>query len=303
VLTPLLEDPVVDRVIVVNDAKDDGAPLRLSDAEIPSRVEVYPTGGVGPAGARQAGAERASADLLLFVDDDVVPDPELASKHVAHHEKRPKLLVCGYTPVVPTNGGELSPEARVYGNSYEKRCRQYELDRGDVLTHLWGGNFSLPREDAIAVGLSSSEFRESWHEDRDFGLRCREAGLAAVFDRGIRAGHQYERSWPEVRREAYYRGYSLAVLHEVHKDVIGSFDPHYFERKRILPLRWIVRAFSRNGGSDLAVRGLHLTRRVGDRLNLRVLQLLSVRTLRLLQSAAGARDAVESRPKRVQPPG
>ena len=300
-LTPLLEDPAVDRVIVIDDANEGGAPLRLSVADLPDRVEVYATGGVGPAGARQAGAERTSADLLLFVDDDVVPDPGLASRHAAHHEQRSKLLVCGYTPVVPTNGGELSAEAHVYGASYEKRCRQYELDRDDVLTHLWGGNFSLRREDAIAVGLSSPEFRESWHEDRDFGLRCREAGLEAVFDRGIRAGHQYERSWIEVRREAYYRGYSLAVLHEVHKDVIGPFDPRYFERGRAWPLRWIVRALSRNGGSTFAARVLYLMRQLGDRLNLPVLQRLAVRTLRLLQSAVGARDAMASRPKRAQP--
>ena len=304
-LTPLLEDPAVDRLIVVDDAEEGGGggSLGLSDTQLPDRVEVYPTGGVGPALARQAGAEKASADVLLFVDDDVVPDPGLATKHAAHHEERSKLLVCGYTPVEPTNGGQLSPEARVYGASYEKRCREYELDPEDVLTHLWGGNFSLPREDAIAVGLASPRFLESWHEDRDFGLRCRAAGLSAIFDRSLRAGHQYQRAWPEVRRESYCRGYSLAVLHEVHKDTIAPFDARYFERDRAWLLRWVVRACSRDGGSSLAARGLYLVRQVGGKLHLLKMQLLSVRALRLLQSAAGARDAVDSRPKRAQPEG
>lgn len=299
-----MEDPAVDRLIVVDDEEqEDPSSLRLS-AHLPDRVEVYATGGVGPALARQAGAERASAEILLFVDDDVVPDPDLASKHAARHEGNSKLLVCGYMPVVPPNGGgELTPEAYVYGASYEKRCRQYELDDEDVLTHLWGGNFSLPREDAVAVGLASPGFLESWHEDRDFGLRCRAAGMRAVFDRELRAGHQYERTWPEVKRVTYYRGYCLAILHEVHRDLIGPFDARYFERDRSLPSRWIVRACSRNGGSDLAAKFLHLTRRLGERLRLRRLQLLSVRTLRLLQSAAGARDAVEGRPKRAQSRG
>lgn len=291
VVEPLLEDPGVGRLVVVNDAP--GGTAEALRAMLPDQVEIVCTGGVGPAEARQAGAAVCDAEVLLFVDDDVVPEAGLASRHAGYHEAGRRLLVCGYTPIVSTNG-RLSAEASVYGDSYERRCVQYDLDGLNVLTHLWGGNFSLRREDAIAVGLASADFAEPWHEDRDFGLRCLEAGLGAVFDRETRANHEYERAWDEVARESYRRGYSLAVLHHLHGQLIGEFDERHFEQGRSLPLRLSVRLLSRRPWSRPAIAGLTLLRRLGARLRLRGLELKSVRMLRLLQNTAGARDALEA---------
>jgi glycosyltransferase involved in cell wall biosynthesis len=293
VVLPLLDEPVVRRVIVVNDASEGTEEsLRAMCPELPEQVEVICTGGVGPAIARQTGAECAEAEVLLFVDDDVVPDPGLAIRHSAYHEERQEVLVCGYTPVVPVTGNRLSAEASVYNDSYEKRCAQYELDNMNVLTHLWGGNFSLRRQQALAVGLSSVDFVESWHEDRDFGLRCLEAGLTAVFDRGIRAGHEYERAWAEVAKESYCRGYSLVVLHSLHAAVIGPFDVRYFEVGRSRPLRFFIRMSAAKGVHGAAIRIARAARSVPDRFGLGSLQLLAVRMLRRVQNSAGARAAI-----------
>jgi glycosyltransferase involved in cell wall biosynthesis len=295
VLLPLLAEPVVRRVIIVNDATDGTEEsLRAMCPGLPEEAEVICTGGVGPAIARQAGAERTEAEILLFVDDDVVPDPGLAAHHATYHEGREGMLVCGYTPVVPVAGDSLSAEASVYNSSYEKRCAQYELDNTNVLTHLWGGNFSLRRQQALAVGLSSPDFVQSWHEDRDFGLRCLEAGLTAVFDRGIRAGHEYERAWGEVAKESYCRGYSLVVLHSLHAAVIGSFDVHYFEVGRSRPLRLFIRMSAARSVHGAAIRIARAMRSVPDRLGLGRLQLLAVRMLRLIQNSSGARAALKA---------
>jgi len=291
VVEPLLEDASVNRLVVVNDAAD--GTVQSLRALLPERVEIICAGGVGPAQARQAGAAICDAEVLLFVDDDVVPERRLATRHARYHEHGGRLLVCGYTPIVTTNGA-LSAEASVYGDSYERRCEQYDLAGVNVLTHLWGGNFSLRRSDAVAVGLSSADFTEPWHEDRDFGLRCLEAGLEAIFDRGTRANHEYERAWSEVARESYRRGYSLAVLHHLHQPLIGSIDERCFEQGRSLPLRLAVRLLSRRPWNRPALGGLHLLRWLGGRLGLRGLELKSVRMLRLIQNTAGARDALEA---------
>lgn len=299
VITPLLDDPAVARIIVVNDADRTVPAAKGPDlTPISTRAEVIHTGGIGPAKARQLGAHETSADVLLFLDDDVVPEPGLPTRHLEQHRSRNHLLVCGYTPVTPRGPGvALSPEAQVYRASYEKRCRQYDLDPESLLTNLWGGNFSLPREDALAIGLASPSFLESWHEDRDFGIRCLRAGMEAKFDRTIRADHEYERGWAATKREAYLRGYSLVVLHELHGDLIGPFDEGFFERNHRWPVRLTVRTVPRHGLTEPATRIFSVLYRVGGAVRLRSLQLLSVRMLRLLRAATGARDRVRSRPK------
>jgi glycosyltransferase involved in cell wall biosynthesis len=292
VVAPLLQDPVVSRVIIVDDAVERTEDMAIS--ALSEKVEVISTGGVGPAKARQVGAESARAEVLLFLDDDVVPSSDVASRHARHHERSSELVVCGYTPVVPRPGSRLSPEAAVYGRTYEERCRQYDLDAGVVLTHLWGGNFSLRREDALSVGLASASFTQTWHEDRDFGLRCLTAGLSAVFDREIEAGHEYEREWAVVAEESYRRGYSLVLLHGLHSSIIGPFDERQFERGLPRPLGALVHLSMRPRGNRVALRVTHTLRWMTARLRLWRAQIFSVLMLRRIQGACGARDALES---------
>src|ERR1044072_3621070 len=77
VVQPLLDSPVIDRGIIVDDDPDgDLGPHREDDdgiANMSDRIDVVASGGVGPALARQVGAEAASADLILFLDDGVRP--------------------------------------------------------------------------------------------------------------------------------------------------------------------------------------------------------------------------------------
>jgi glycosyltransferase involved in cell wall biosynthesis len=294
VVGPLLDDPEVNRVVLVDDA------ARPSGAELPDwiaaradRIELVVSGGVGPAKARQAGAERAQAEVLLFLDDDVVPDAGIAARHLRHHEAVERLVVCGYTPVVPRPGARLSGEAEVYGRTYEDRCAQYDADPHVVLTHLWGGNFSLRRDDALRVGLASEHYGQPCHEDRDFGLRCLEAGMSAVFDRGIRARHEYERAWPRVGEESCRRGYGVVLLHELHGAVIGPFDERQFERGLPRPVAAIVHAATVYRAGRLISATLHVLRWLGARLRLRQVELGAIRLLRRIEAGRGVRAALD----------
>jgi len=287
----LLKDSAVDRIVIVDDAVHTvPAGDESGIANLSSRIEVICTGGVGPANAREAGARAARADVILFLDDDVLPNPGLATLHAQYHRQSSGLLVCGYTPVTPRPGDRLSAEAAVYARTYEARCKEYEADVRVVLTHLWAGNFSLRRADALRVGLASDSFARACHEDRDFGLRCRESGLRAVFDPKIYAAHRYERTWTVVGEEAFYRGYSLVCLHQAHSS-LGPFDDRQFEEGLPHPLRLLVRSTAGLRGR-MAMGIVLALRRLGARLHLWPLQLVAVRMLRRMQAARGAQEAL-----------
>ena len=224
VLAPLLDDGA-DEVVVVDDGGADGSYDLLREwAACEPRLVPVRIQNRGEAGARQVGAERASGDIVLFLDDDVVARSELVSGHRRHHAAERGIVVLGYMPtVLPRRRRPGQFTTFLYAEAYERRVRSY-ADADTVLQHLWAGNFSLRRDDCLRVGLKNPEYPALYHQDRDFGLRCRAAGLRGVFDRSLVADHHHARSVPAFRSDCRRQGAGLLLVHELHPDATGPFD-------------------------------------------------------------------------------
>ena len=118
--------------------------------------------------AMNQGLVRARHDLVLFLDDDIRPDPELIAAHLRAHQESPGGIVAGRV-LQPWHGGKADPaDARRFGfNSESSR----EVDE------FMGGNFSVNRHDAIAQGGFDENFvRVAYRFEADFALRWRRAG-------------------------------------------------------------------------------------------------------------------------------
>jgi glycosyltransferase involved in cell wall biosynthesis len=200
-------DACVTQIVVVIDGCDDGSyELAKELAETDPRIEPVWQENGGDAAARQTGVERAREDLVLLLDDDVVARPGLAQAHARIHAGVAGLVLLGYLPVEqPAVRGAGDFATLLYAEDYERMCRRYEADPDTVLTHLWMGNVSLRRADALRVGLVGPH-RYGYHGDQDFGLRCRRAGLAGRFDRTLVAGHRHRRDLDSFVRQARLRG-------------------------------------------------------------------------------------------------
>jgi hypothetical protein len=115
--------------------------------------------------------------------------------------------------------------ASLYGEAYERSCQAFERRPQDILLHLYGGHVSIRRSACLHIGVHSEDFRERYHPDRDFGIRCLKAGLVGHFDRSLLAWHHYTRSLEEFRRDARSQGAATALIHRLHPDVLGPVDP------------------------------------------------------------------------------
>jgi glycosyltransferase involved in cell wall biosynthesis len=264
-LTPLLEDPAALEVLVVVDGADaDTLAWGESAAALPhrDRLRLVPIERSGEMGARQAGLDHARAELVLFVDDDVVAGPGLVSKHAAVHAGTEGLVVVGYHPAVIG----LSPPAWkfatvLYAGEYERCCAGYERDPRTILLRLWAGNFSLRSDDARRVGLRNESFTEPYHPDRDFGLRCQQAGLTGVFDRRLWALHVHHRSLDAFLDDARNQGAGRRLVHRLHPHIVGPLHGNAFE-DRLGPLaRQIVRASRRERAQRILRPGARLALR------------------------------------------
>lgn len=208
----LAQDPL--EVIVVADRDEAAVGRILADVADDPRIIVVAGSGRGSASARQAGVDRARGDVILLLDDDVVPGSGLVGGHARAHRSGPGEVVVGFMPVTP-DARDGSATARIYDNDYRAEIADLEAG-GTVLTQLWGGNVSMTRADAHAVPQSVASYPFDCREDQEFGLRAAESGLRGRFVRDLTAGHHYERSADRFLRLAADQtrvGPTLRLLH------------------------------------------------------------------------------------------
>jgi GT2 family glycosyltransferase len=213
VIDAIASDPFVDEIIVVVDGSKDGTLEYLEQrSTVDARIKPVWQQNSGDRAARQRGIETAQGDVVLLLDDDVVAGPNLGEKHARLHERAEDRLVVGYMPTgkrTPRRAGDFA--THLYADEYEKRCREYEKSPDEILQHLWSGNISLRREQALQVGFTKGE-QVNRHTDQDFGLRCAEAGMTGVFDRSLASQHTHVRNIESFLRQARQYGMARRTL-------------------------------------------------------------------------------------------
>ncbi len=268
VLAPVLSDPDALEVVVVVDGCRDGS-LELLQAlsrDHPKLRPLMAERNVGQPKARLLGVEHASGDVVLSLDDDVIASPGLVGGHRRHHAERPHAVVLGYMPTrtpSPRRAGQFATFE--YALHYEQHCERYEADPDQVLTNLWGGNFSVRRHDFLA-SVEGYDFPLRYHEDQDLGLRCRRLGLEPVFDRSLHATHLHERTFDSYVRDSRSAGLAARVLPAMHPDALAPYHPDDAIPHYSLPARFIVRWSDVSWARTLSLGALRSAARMAGRM-------------------------------------
>jgi glycosyltransferase involved in cell wall biosynthesis len=222
-IEPLLREPALTEFVIAVDGSDDGSVEWLQErARDDSRIVVLDLPNRGAGGARQAGVEAATCDVVLLMDDDVIASPGLVEGHARHHVDLEPRLVLGYMP----NDWRALPHGRrgiawIYRAAYESHVARYVADPESVLHGMWGGNLSMPREKLLEVGIQKLAVKRG-QDDREFGLRCLKAGVQGAFDPSLHSVHLYDRDLAAFRRDCRVQGESRRMIHEVHDDLLGG---------------------------------------------------------------------------------
>ena len=133
---PLLADPAADEIVVVDDGSNDGTLKLLEDlAAAHPQLRPVPTRHRGRAAARQLGLERATGEVVLLLDDDVVAAQGLVEGHARAHAVSDGLVVVGYMPIrLPAGRRPGDASTFLYAGNYEGSCAACERDPSLVLT-------------------------------------------------------------------------------------------------------------------------------------------------------------------------
>jgi glycosyltransferase involved in cell wall biosynthesis len=290
-LAALRDDRDLLEVIVVDDgSEDDTRRWLLAEAASWPALRPLSTVGVGINQARATGATCATGEVVLLLDDDVVPGAGLVAGHARHHRDREGILVSGYYPIA--DRGRLPATTRLAARWYEDEIGEVEADASLGLHQFWGGQFSIRRRDLDRAPLAVPEFSGPWrHGDREFGLRCRNAGLTHIFDRSLRAEHLFSRHLSQFRQDARNSGYGAVLVNHLHSDVLGPL-PSSLLKGRHRALGPVLRLTDFALFYKVATATLALLLRVGDVIRIKPLADPVVRLLVLTERRRGARGCL-----------
>lgn len=204
-----------DEIIVVLDGPHPGWTGILSEQASDARVRIdeLPSNR-GLALARTAGLDRASCDVVIIADDDVVPLPGMVNRHRFFHANHVDHALLGYMPVdLPPRRGRDQAATFVYAKDY---ANQVEIWRtagpSTLLDSFWGGNASLPTALYRRAEAYKPSQRLNYNEDLDLGIRLGLIGAGAGFDERAKGLHQHRRDFASFLRECVVRGEAVADL-------------------------------------------------------------------------------------------
>lgn len=250
-------------VIVVSDGSSDGTDQYLTEAELPRPVTPVFQENAGPAAARNNGVRHASADLVLFLDDDVIPASTLVEAHLRAHADRPGIVVIGpmLTPDDHSMSSWVAWEQRMLYKQYDAMAAgRYPATARQFYT----GNTSLPRRLFESYGGFDEAFRRA--EDIELAYRLAEGGVEFDFCPDARGYHYAERSfasWCDIAGD--YGRYDVIFARYPGREKLGTFLVWAFGQ-RALALRlliWVT--VSARLARRLTVAAMTLAGRIGER--------------------------------------
>jgi glycosyltransferase involved in cell wall biosynthesis len=209
-------------IVVVDDGSTDGSPDRLRGA-FDGRIEVLelPTN-QGRSTARNAGAGRAVADLLVFVDSDCVPaDDAFVSEHLAAIERGAEVSF-----------GQVCTPGHGFWDRMQREtneARRRAAARGEAWMSTTA-NVAITRKAFDAVGGFDPVFDRYGFEDRDLFIRLERSGARACHTAGARVLHEDRITLASVARKLCEAGlHSAPHFRSRHPDAYARMPYSRFD--------------------------------------------------------------------------
>lgn len=227
-------------VVVVADGCSDGTLEMLSHYQADFTLRFIEQPGQGPAAARNAGAAKATGQLLIFLDDNIKAALSLIEGHVMVHRQKPGGVVIGYLPpVLEHQTGFFRCTLQNWWENMFEAMR--EVGHRYAYTDLLSGNFSLAAELFQRMGGFNPSLY--YHEDYELGVRLHKAGVPFTFAPNALGYHHEITDVNRALHRKYQEGQADVQLGYLHPELRSTLLLARLHSHSLLPTR-IMRIFA-----------------------------------------------------------
>jgi len=222
------------QVIVVDDGSTDHTPAVVAEytAKYPGVFLALKQGNSGPGAARNTGIEAAEKDLILFLDDDVMPDRGLIGSHRTFLNRGFDLSqgILHWHP-------ELASDR--LAKFLDRRGQQFDYGRISDDTDLnflnvYTANLALPRKVLLNVGGFDEKLAPLGYgfEDTGLGYKIRQAKLRLGLNRDAWAWHYHPMTEDQLVGRNRKVGYAYGVIEDEYPGIAAALK---LKRKMRIP--------------------------------------------------------------------
>ena len=185
-----------------------------------------------PAVKRNEGIRAVKANIIIFLDDDVIPDKHFVESHVTAHEAGTGIVCFGQVRY-PEEWIKQSNYFR-YRDSRHLGPSRPDISQNELPPSMLGaGNLSFKRSEIVSqVGCFSEEFIRYGGEDVELGYRMAAAGMKLVYlPEALGLHYEYESSIRRYYRKLYLCSRDSApVLYRLAPESVHATKVRYLER-------------------------------------------------------------------------
>ena len=208
-------DPSQFEIVVVDDGSQDGTSEILENQHPVPLVFERHAETKGRAPSRNTGILRATGEIVVFLDDDMLVGPDFIQAHLTAQGDEEKRVVIGNVSTAPeANGSSVSRYLDTRG------VKKVKDGKNIPPRYFLTNNSSVKRQFLLSVGLFDPEFITYGFEDVDLGHRMGKAGGEFVYAGNAESFHIHRHSLNELLEKKVLCGKSsLRILIDKHPEL------------------------------------------------------------------------------------
>jgi GT2 family glycosyltransferase len=224
-------------VLVLDGCTDDSADMARG-LELPYELRVLEQENRGLAASRNRGAREARHAIVVWLDDDIVPEPGFLEAHAAAHEEaREPHVALGYYPPVRPARTLWAIQLRAWWEDHFRA--KADPDHRFDFTDFCDGNSSMPRSLFLSTGGWDEEFTGGRRQDWEYGARLLQAGVSFGYYPNAMGWHDLDTSFETALRSRRQEARFDVLLARKHPNVRGhlqlvSYAHGYEPRSRLM---------------------------------------------------------------------